>query len=82
MAARKHLAQQRADADAHREHHQQQRGHLLVAVQHLFRQARELRQEHRAEEPHPADTEQRTEHHDIAVREPEVAPGFGDGVPV
>mmetsp|Transcript_3271 Transcript_3271/g.5940 ORF Transcript_3271/g.5940 Transcript_3271/m.5940 type:complete len:209 (+) Transcript_3271:731-1357(+) len=47
------LAQQRADADADREHRQQQRGHLRVAVQHLLREGGEVAQEHGAEEPHP-----------------------------
>ena len=82
VPARQHLAQQRADADADREHHQQQRGHLLVAVQHLLGEAGELAQEHRAEEPHPADAQQRAEHHQVAVRELQVAPGFAERVPV
>ena len=82
MAARQHFAQQRADADADREHHQQQRRDLLVAVQHLLGEGRELGQEHGAEEPHPRDAEQRAEHDQVAVRELEVAPGLADRVPV
>ncbi|KAF1044158.1 MAG: hypothetical protein GAK38_03684 [Xylophilus sp.] len=82
LPARQHFAQQRARADADREHHEQQRGDMLVAMQHVLREARELAQEHRAKEPHPADAEQRTEHHRIAVREPQVAPGLAGRVPV
>jgi hypothetical protein len=44
--------------------------------------AGELAQEHRAEEPHPADAQQRAEHHDVAVRQLQVAPGLGERVPV
>ena len=82
MAARERFAQQRADGDADREHHQQQRGHLLVAAEHVFGEGRELRQEHRAEEPHPRDAQQRAEHDDALVRKLEVADRLGEGVPV
>ena len=67
MAAAQYLAQQRTGADTDGEHHQQQRGHLRVAVQHLFGKAGELAQEHRAKKPHPANTQQRAEHHRVAV---------------
>ncbi|MPN09272.1 hypothetical protein SDC9_156561 [bioreactor metagenome] len=51
-------------------------------MQHFLGEAGKLAEEHRAEEPHPADAQQRAEHHDVAVRELEVAPGFGKRVPV
>ena len=82
MPLREHLAQQRTGADADREHHEQQRRDALVAVQHVFRERREQRQEHRAEEPHPRDAEQRAEHDDVLARQHQVAPGFCHGVPV
>gem|GEM_PF-3960181 len=82
VAARQRLAQQRAHADADREHHQQHRGDLLVAVQHILRERGELRQEHRAEEPHPRDAQDGAEHRDVPAREHQVAPGLGERVPV
>jgi hypothetical protein len=82
MPAREHLAQQRTGADADGKHHQQQRSHLFVAMQHIARKAWKLRQEHRAEEPHPRNAQQRAEDHHVAMRQLEVAPGFGEGVPV
>ncbi len=39
-------------------------------------------QKHRTEEPHPADAQQRAEHHGVFVRQLEVAPGLRDRVPV
>jgi len=51
VAPRQHLAQERADADADREHDQKQRRDLLVAVQHLLRERGELGQEGGADSP-------------------------------
>ena len=82
MPTREHLAQQRTGADANGKHHQQQRSHTFVAVQHIARKAWKLRQEHRAKEPHPRNTQKRAEDHHVAMRQLEVAPGFGEGVPV
>jgi hypothetical protein len=36
MAPAQHFAQQRTGGNADGKHHQQQRGHLLVAVQYVF----------------------------------------------
>ena len=82
LPARQPLAQQRADADADREQHQQQRRDVRVAMQHVLGERRELRQEGRAEEPHPRDAQQRTEHDDVLVCEPQVAQRLGERVPV
>jgi len=82
MAPAQDLAQQRARAYAQREHHQQGRRHLLVAAQHILGKAGELGEEHRAEEPHPRDAQQRAEDDDVAVRQLEVAPGLAHRVPV
>ena len=82
MAAAEHLTQQGTRANADRKHHQQQRSHLFVATQHVVRKGGEVAQEHRAKKPHPADAQQRAKHHNVAVRELEVAPGFGERVPV
>ena len=82
VAARQHLAEQRADADADREDDEQQRRDPLVAVQHVLGERRELGQEGGAEEPHPGDAEQRAEDDDVLVRELQVAPGLGHRVPV
>ena len=82
MAAAEHLAQQRTDADTDRKHHQQQRSHMLIAMQHLFGKAGELGQKHGAKEPHPADAQQRAKHRRLLARHLQVAPGLGKGVPV
>jgi hypothetical protein len=82
MPARDRLAQQRADAHAHREHHQQQRRHMRVAMQHALGEGWEVGQEHRAEEPHPADAQQRAEDHGVLPRQHQVAPGLGERGPV
>ena len=83
MASAQHLAQQRADAYAYREHHQQQRGHLLVAAQHLFREGREDRLRKTAPKNHiqlmPSSERKTTT---LPCASTEVAPGFGEGVPV
>ena len=55
---------------------------MLVAMQHLLGKAGKLREKHRAEEPHPADAQQRAEHHGLLACQLEVAPGFGERVPV
>ena len=82
MALAQALAQQGAGADTDGEHHQQRRRNLLIAMQHFLGQAWKLAQKHGAEKPHPADAQQRAEHHDVPVREFQVAPGFADRVPV
>ena len=55
---------------------------MLVAMQHFFGKAGELRKKHRAKEPHPADAQQRSKHHHIAMRQLEIAPCLGNGIPV
>ena len=82
MPLAEHFAQQRAGGDADRKNHQQQRGHLLVAVHDFFCKAGKLTQKHRTKKPHPADAQHGTKHYNIAARQLEVAPGLGDRVPV
>ena len=82
MAVREGFAQQRAHRDADREHHQQQRCHLLIAAQHIPRERGELRQKHRAEEPHPRDAQQRAEHAGVLTCQLQIAPGLAEGIPV
>jgi hypothetical protein len=76
------LAEQRARADPHREHREQQRDDVLVAAEDVLGEAGELREEDRAVVPEPRDAEHRQPDDAIALREVQVLPGFGERVPV
>ena len=55
--ARKEVAEERADADANGEQHQQVGGDFRAAIQHFFGVLRDLRQKRAAEQPEPGDGE-------------------------
>ena len=82
LAARQPLAQQRSHADADREQRQQQREHVLVAAEHTLGERRKLGQVDRAVEPEPRDAEHRAPDDEVFLRDLQVAPRFGDGIPV
>jgi hypothetical protein len=82
LAPGESLAQQRTCADAHGENCQQKCCDMFVTAQHLLGVVRELGEIHGAVEPEPRDAEHRQPHDAVAVREPKVAPGFGERIPV
>ena len=80
--ARHLLAQQRADAGADREQGEHQCVHRTVAAQRLARVDRQLRDQHRAEEPEPRDTQHRVEHRAIGAGDRQHPRGLAERVPV
>lgn len=82
MTSAQDLAQERAGSDADGEHHQQEGRHMFVAMQNVLGKAGELAQKYCAEEPHPADPQQRAEHYQVAVRQLEVAKCLRERIPV
>ena len=82
MLARHPLAEQRTEADTHRENGEQHRHRRLAAAEHILGIGRELGEKERAVQPEPRNTENGQKHRPIAAGEIDVMPGFGNGIEV
>ena len=82
LAAGEFFAQQRTDADAEREHRQEQDENAFIAVQHVFGEGGKLRQNRCPVKPEPRSPEQRQPDGAVTVRKFQVAPGFTHRIPV
>ena len=76
------FAGERTSTDTDRKHREQDRDDDFGAAKVLACKRSEACQEHRAEEPQPGDSDDRIEDRGVAVRDAEIAPRFGERIPV